>query len=193
VNATTNQVSLFPIDQTNGALMGTGVLFPLAANADPQAIVADPTGRFLYVANKGTNKVSAYLIAAANGSFAELISLGSPFPVAPGIGPVSLSVDPLGQFLYVANETSQNVSAFAIDQATGALSVIGSLVSTTSPQSIAVDLSGQFVYVANGNPDNSVSAFVIQPNGGLSNTNTVTGSPFVASSSPSAITTVGRF
>src|SRR6185295_20356350 len=96
-------------------------VLPLAAAATPLAIVADPTGRFLYVTNSGTHTVSAYLIAAVDGLLTELAS--SPFSVAPGTGPVALSADPLGRFLYVANGTSNNVSAFAIDQETGELGV----------------------------------------------------------------------
>jgi 6-phosphogluconolactonase (cycloisomerase 2 family) len=80
------------------------------------------------------------------------------------------------------------VSAFTIDQATGALSAIGSPVSAASPQSIAVDLSGRFAYVANA--FGTVSAFAInQATGELS----AVGSPFAAGLNPSAITTVGRF
>jgi 6-phosphogluconolactonase (cycloisomerase 2 family) len=106
-----------------------------------------------------------------------------------------LSADPLGQFLYVANKTSNNVSAFAINQTSGALAALtGSpfaLAPATSPQSIAVDLSGRFVYVANGTTNN-VSAFAINQTTGVLST-TVAGSPFPAGLNPSAITTVGRF
>jgi DNA-binding beta-propeller fold protein YncE len=140
------------------------------------------------VANSGTDTVSAYLIAAGNGS---LTPIGSPFLVAPGTGPVALSADPLGQFLYVANKTSNNVSAFAIDQTSGALAAIALPVSSTSPQSIAVDLSGQYVYVANGS--GTVTAFAINQTSGILGPLSVAGSPFPAGLNPSAITTVGRF
>jgi 6-phosphogluconolactonase (cycloisomerase 2 family) len=150
--------------------------------------VVDPTGRFLYVANNGTNTVSVFLIAAADGSLTEIT--GSPFPVA--LGPVSLAVDPLGKFLYVANGTSNDVSAFII-QATGALvehpNSPFALGSPTSPQSITVDLSGRFAYVANAS--GTVTAFAINQTSGL--LSAVAGSPFATGLNPSAITTVGRF
>jgi 6-phosphogluconolactonase len=190
VYETTNQVSLFPINQTTGPLMGTGVLLPLAATAAPQACVADPGGRFLYVANTGTNTVSTYLINAGTGSLTEIV--GSPFSIVPGTGPVSLSADPLGQFLYVANGSTNNVAALAIDQTSGSLSAVAgspfALAPATSPQSIAVDLSGRFAYVANAS--GTVTAFAInQTTGALS----AVGSPFPAGLNPSAIATIGRF
>ena len=45
---------------------------------------------------------------------------GSPFP-ATGTAPASLAVDPNGRFLYVVNNGSSDISVFAIDNATGAL------------------------------------------------------------------------
>jgi 6-phosphogluconolactonase (cycloisomerase 2 family) len=98
-----------------------------------------------------------------------------------------LAADPLGHFLYVANGTSNNVSAFAINPTSGALET-PSLALATSPQSIAVDLSGRFAYIANAS--GTVTAFAIhQTTGALS----AVGSPFPAGFNPSAITTVGRF
>ena len=197
VYTTTNQVSLFTITQATGALVPTGAPLPLAATAAvPRAVVVDPAGRFLYVVNNGSGPlsatVSAYTINSANGSLIEIG--GSPFSVAPGIGLLSLSADPLGQLLYVANGTTGEVSAFGINQTSGALVLLAgspfTLVPATSPQSIAVDLSARFAYVANGPPNNNVSAFAIdQTTGALS----AVGSPIAAGLSPSAITTIGRF
>src|SRR2546427_1308338 len=47
--------------------------------------------------------------------------------VSPGRGPVWMAIHPLGKFLYVVNRTSENISAFSIDAATGRLQpVVGS-------------------------------------------------------------------
>ncbi|MBI1747643.1 MAG: beta-propeller fold lactonase family protein, partial [Acidobacteria bacterium] len=47
---------------------------------------------------------------------------GSPFPA--GTNPESVTVDPTGQFAYVANAGANNVSAYTIDPDTGALTQI---------------------------------------------------------------------
>ena len=66
-----------------------------------------------------------------------------------GIVPRSVTVDPLGKFVYVANYGSNDVSAYSIGSS-GALTLIGSFTAgIASPYSVTVDPSGSFVYVAN--------------------------------------------
>ncbi len=80
-----------------------------------------------------------------------------------GANPVSIVVDPPGRFAYTANFDSNNVSAFAINSATGALApVAGSPFATHGhgPLSVRVAPSGRFAYVTNFNAD-SVSIFAI--------------------------------
>ena len=64
---------------------------------------------FVYVANAGSNNVSAYRIAE-NGALTPVA--GSPFPA--GSDPRCLAVDLFGLFVYVANAASNNVSAYSI-------------------------------------------------------------------------------
>ena len=69
VNAVTGQLR-----QSGYALAGTG----------PQSVTVDPSGKFAYVANNGSNDVSAYAINASSGALASIgtVAAGtSPFPV----------------------------------------------------------------------------------------------------------------
>src|ERR1700682_1085457 len=71
----------------------------------------DPVG-FAYVTSLGSSgNVSAYNIEGSTGALTPV--QGSPFSA--GTTPVSVAVTPAGQFLYVANYASNNVSAFSID------------------------------------------------------------------------------
>ncbi len=65
-------------------------------------------------------------------------STGSPF--ATGTNPYSVSIDPTGDFVYVANDQSANVSEFTLNSTTGVLSpVMGSPVAAGSnPDFIAI-------------------------------------------------------
>src|SRR6266853_3744637 len=62
-------------------------------------------GRFLYVANGGSNSISAYVIDAKSGALTPVG--GSPFPA--GSVPSSIAVDPSGKFAYVSNQADGTV------------------------------------------------------------------------------------
>jgi 6-phosphogluconolactonase len=103
------------------------------------------------------------------------------------------------EFAYVANHYSDNVSVYAIDAGTGALTQIkGSPFATGyGPYGVAIDRSGKFAYVANngtasGKPG-SVSAFTISPRTGA--LVSVQGSPFTAGTNPlaAAISPDGKY
>jgi YVTN family beta-propeller protein len=60
-------------------------------------------------------------------------------PVAAGDGPQSIDISPDGRHAYVANTTSDDVSALVIDAGTGALSPVGpALPAGDGPVGIAV-------------------------------------------------------
>ncbi len=145
---------------------------------------------FAYVANAGSNNVSAYSIDASTGALTALT--GSPFPA--GSFPQSVTIDPTGKFAYVANGASNSVSAYAMDASTGAMTAIPSspFAAGTGPISVTVDPTGKFAYVVNHNSDN-VSAYRIDASTGA--LTAITGSPFAAGSMPSAVTTdpTGKF
>ena len=85
---------------------------------------------------------------------------GSPF-ASTGTTPVAAVVDPNGTYLYVANNGSNNVSVYSIDNATGALTSAGEPIAAgNGPFAVLVDPADQFLYVANMK-DNTVSVFVI--------------------------------
>jgi 6-phosphogluconolactonase (cycloisomerase 2 family) len=157
------------------------------AFAYANSVTVDPSGRFAYVANEGTNDVAAYTIDASTGALTAMS--GSPF--AAETNPYSVAVDPSGRFLYVANNGSYDISGFAINSSTGALTALnGSPFSTgttsAGPVSVTVDPTGQFVYVANNSLFNgSVSALTIDPvTGGLTS---VPNSPFADTEDPGSV------
>jgi len=107
------------------------------------------------------------------------------------IGFVCLAAPLRAQFAYVANITSNNVSAYSIG-ANGALTPVpGSPFATFAPTSVAVDPKGKFAYAANES-SNNVSAYSIGANGALT---PVPGSPFAAGSAPFsvAVDPTGKF
>jgi 6-phosphogluconolactonase len=83
------------------------------------ALVVTARAEFAYVVNQLSNNVSAYRIGE-NGALTPVP--GSPFPT--GTLPLSVAVDPLGKFVYVANGgSSNNISAYRIGE-NGALTPV---------------------------------------------------------------------
>ncbi|RFC36553.1 MAG: Lactonase, 7-bladed beta-propeller [Candidatus Nitrotoga sp. LAW] len=74
---------------------------------------------FAYVANQGSNNVSAYTIDAGTGTLTPVA--GSPFTA--GMAPTSVTISPNGAFAYVAN-IGGGGSAYAINAVTGALTPV---------------------------------------------------------------------
>ncbi len=148
---TVGSVSMYTINATTGALASIGTI---AAGTNPGSMVVDPAGKFVYVANPGSNDVSMYTINATTGA---LTSIGT---IATGTGPVSIGVDPASKFAYVVNFNSGDVSMYTINATTGALTSTGTIAAGQFPTSIAVHPSGNFAYVTNSG-SNDVSIYSI--------------------------------
>ena len=117
-NSGSNNVSMYTINGTTGALTSIGTI---AAGTGPASVAVDPTGKFAYVANSGSNDVSMYTLDSTTGA---LTLTGS---VAAGSSPSSIAIHPSGKFAYVTNSGSNNVSMYSIDATTGALTLIGTI------------------------------------------------------------------
>jgi 6-phosphogluconolactonase len=115
----------------------------------------------------------------------------SPFPDT-GLRPPSITFDPSGQYTFVSNSGSQNVSVFSVNPATGQLSPIGTPISAgTAPGDLITDATGAHLYVEDGLA-NVLYAYGIADDGTLSPFSPPT---FPSAYSPSypALSPNGRF
>jgi len=152
-----SSIEVFRLDQGTGVPISppVSVALPVGGFVD---VAAEPSGRFAYVStgnNPGT--LIAYSIDQTTGA---LTSIGS---VPSGNTPFGMAIDPTGRFVYVANRNSHNVSAYAINPRTGALTAVpGQPFSAggNTPNSVTVDRTGRFAYTANQG-DNTISIFTI--------------------------------
>ena len=186
-NSGSNNVFGYMIS-TNGALT-TIIGSPFSGVTAPSAVTVSANATFVYVTNQGgANSVSAFTV---NSTTAEL-TLVANSPFAAGINPSAVTVSPNGNFLYVANGGSNNVSAFTIDGATGALTSPATIAAGTSPSGVSIDPNGLFLYVTNSG-SNNVSAYTITAGtGALTPVSGALGNPFSAGATPSGIATPGR-
>jgi 6-phosphogluconolactonase (cycloisomerase 2 family) len=167
-----NFVIPLKLDSNSGAL--SRVAAPVAVGAS--WVLADPSGRFLYVGNGASNTISAFKIDPAVGTLTAVA--GAPFTITNGAGQgdsFTSAIDPTGNYLYVASYVGSNVSVYTIDHSSGQLAPINGSPFPTgpAPNAVVTEPLGRFVYVSD---DSGVSAFRIDAaNGTLT---AVTGSPF---------------
>jgi 6-phosphogluconolactonase len=165
-----NDISLFDI-ASNGGLTEVTPRTSLGSFASqPQLLLMDSAGAFLYVMNTGSNNISVFSIDSGTGALAQVA--GSPFGI--GAPPLNMVLAPSGNFLYVslASQPSGLIATYSVTA--GQLT----LVSTAStdglnPYGLAVNSAGTYLYTAN-TTSNSLSVFTIDSSGGLAQ---VQGSP----------------
>jgi len=91
-------------------------------------IVIAPSGKFLYVSNRGHDSVVVYTIDQEKGILAPVQWVASQ-----GKQPRFLTLDPAGKYLYVANENSDAIVPFKVNPTTGKLKPTGQVIKTGSP------------------------------------------------------------
>lgn len=140
-NELTSSVTAFAYDPANGDLneIHTVSTLPQAVKGNSTAeIVVHPSGRFLYVSNRGHDSIAILSIDEETG---RLTPTGH-HPTG-GKTPRNFNIDPTGAFLLAANQSSNSLSAFRIDPATGALTPALATVSIPSPVCVRFLPAGQ--------------------------------------------------
>ena len=94
----------------------------------PADIHVSPSGRTLYVSNRGHNSIAVFSVAESTGALAldQVISTD-------GDWPRNFSLDPTGRWLLVANQRSDSIVVFRRDQKSGRLTPTRQRIALPSP------------------------------------------------------------
>jgi 6-phosphogluconolactonase len=124
-----------------GSMTQQGVVSTLpAADSAEQGgaeIVLHPSGKFLYVSNRGNSNTIAIFRINTDG-----LPVSAGHVSSYGTAPRFFNIDPSGKFLIAANQGSGGLVTFSIDPASGALSRVGSSVSVPAPVSFVFAPAG---------------------------------------------------
>jgi 6-phosphogluconolactonase (cycloisomerase 2 family) len=189
-----SSVTSFSIDLSTGLLTANGGSVP--TGSVPSAMLLTPSGTVSFIANSGSNNISAYTVKTDG----TLTAAGSTQPA--GTTPLSMAMDSAGHFLFVANQglqidpNSGTISVFAVSNTTltevpGSPFVVAApgAPGGTGPSGVAVTPDGKFLYVAN-QFDSTVSKFSVDASGVLTRGPVV---PVGATPATLAITADGGF
>ena len=128
-------------------------------------LAVDPSGNFLFVANRVSGQIQPFSVNATSGALTPLLQTSVP-------GVIAFAESPLGGYLYAY--ASNGTAVYSIDPTSGALT----LVQTTSGfgcgfGQMTIDRSGRFLY---GFASYGISACQIDPSSGM--LTPLSGSPF---------------
>ena len=165
-------VNIWSRNQNSGLISpSSGSPFETGALTSSVSVTAD--GKFLFVPQYETGRVSAYTV---NGDGTLTGVAGS--PVTAGNAPSRVAADPQDRFFFVLNSGAYNggpanVQAFTLDETTGAISEVpNSTFTVFAVGEIRVDASGKFLYGIGGQ---TMVWSIDQTTGALT---PVSGSPF---------------
>lgn len=132
INELDSTITAFAYDSEQGRLSTLETISTLPAGFEGESYCADihvhPNGQFIYGSNRGHNSVAVVSFDAETGKMALLQteSVG-------GDWPRNFTLDPSGRFLLVANQRSDNIVVFRIDQEKGLLTPTGHQLDTPTP------------------------------------------------------------
>ena len=120
LNELTSTVSVFYFDPETGSMKVGKTISTLPTNFDginsTAEIRTNASGTFLYVSNRGDNSIAQYAINSEDGNLTAVTWISSG-----GKTPRNFEIDPTGQWLFAANQNSDNIVLFRIDENTGQL------------------------------------------------------------------------
>jgi 6-phosphogluconolactonase len=141
-----------------------GVVKP---SAGPRHFVFQPNGRWVYVINEMQSAITAFDYDEKTGALTEFQTVPTlPATFTGSNTAAEITIHPNGKFLYGSNRGDNSIAVYAIDGATGKLTLIEhqSTLGKT-PRHFGIDPTGQFHLAANQDSD-TVVVFRIDPNTG---------------------------
>ncbi|MET0536173.1 MAG: beta-propeller fold lactonase family protein [Steroidobacter sp.] len=159
----TGEVYTYGIDANTGALTEVANS-RIATGIGTFDVILHPSGKFAFVQHLLDGRISAYAIDQTTGALTA--SAGSPFAAGFNLG-APLMMHPSGRFLYQLEaffSAAGAIVAFRIDEATGALTLIGRSAPTGQLSThFAMDPAGRFIYAnaSSANLTGTVFAFRI--------------------------------
>lgn len=184
----TNAIYAYAIDPRTGGLTPTGL--PTDLFCTPVGLAVHPSGTWLYTpCPDGAPGVYGFQISPVTGALTPLP--GSPYPTG-GLRPVTITMDSSGQFAFVSNNQSGNISIFSANPLSGQLTAVGTPVPAgPAPDWTITDRSGKYLYVMD-DLKSEIYAYSIGSGGALTHFSP----PFfqgVSSPEISAVSSNGKF
>lgn len=149
-----NIVAQFTLDGVQGKLVAnTPPSVSPPAGAGPRHLAFLPGEKFAFGVNELQSSVTGYSFDKATGRLAVLQTVSSlPAGFTNANTGAEIAVHPGGGFVYASNRGHDSIATFAVNAATGTLTLVGhEPTGGQTPRSFAVDPGGKYLFAANQN------------------------------------------
>ena len=154
-----DKVFVYRFDARTGSLTPNDPAFvTVAPGSGPRHPVFHPNGRWVYVVTEIASTVLAFEWDGAQGSLRQFQTVSAlPAGYAGTSVSAEIALHPNGRFLYVSNRGDDSIATFAIDGASGRLTLLGHVPSGgKTPRNFAFDPSGRWIIATNHGSNNAV-------------------------------------
>jgi 6-phosphogluconolactonase len=167
-----DQVLAYKLDAAKGLVANDPPFARIDPGSGPRHLAFRPDGRFVYVVNELSSKVTALRFDGRRGTMEPVQSVSTlPEGFTGTNSTAEIAVHPNAQFVYASNRGHNSVAIFRIDRAKGTLEPVDR-VSTggKTPRNFTIDPSGKFLLAANQETGNVVQFSIEQKTGTLTPT-----------------------
>jgi 6-phosphogluconolactonase (cycloisomerase 2 family) len=163
----TDQLHRFTTSSTAPFLaVGNPEAYKLEPGSGPRHLTFHPNGKFAYLINELSGKVTIFHYADGNLKPVQYIASDTSSGVG-GKGSADIHVSPDGKFLYASNRANtDNIAIFRINATDGKLTVVGFQPTGRHPRNFIITPNGKYLLVANMN-SNNIQVFEINRRTGL--------------------------
>lgn len=175
-----DQVLIYRLDLEQGALRPNDPpSAPLPAGSGPRHLAFHPSAPYAYVINELGSTMTTLAWDGANGTLRPIQTVSTlPSDFAGRSHCADVHVAPSGRFVYGSNRGHDSIVIFAVDPATGTLTLVGhESTRGQTPRNFAIDPTGTFLLAANQGTDTIVTFRIDGETGRLAPTGPVTSVP----------------
>lgn len=162
-----DQVVIYSLDRSTGALTNTGNPFKATPGFGPRHLAFHPNGKHAFVIHEMASQLSSCSWDSATGTMTEIQHLSTlPADFSGNTSTAEVLVHPNGKFVYGSNRGHDSISVFGFDAATGKLTLTGhASTKGQTPRNFRIDPTGSYLLAQNQGSD-SIYSFRIDANTG---------------------------
>ncbi|MGY8667374.1 lactonase family protein [Bradyrhizobium sp. UFLA05-109] len=168
-NLGSDQVLAFAFNATTGELTPSDPpVYKVPEKSGPRHFVFHPNGKYIYLIHELNGDVAVFSYEAKTGAWNEIqrtTALPEGFTGKPWAADIHVTPD--GRFLYASERTTNTLTAYKIDPASGKLTTVGTVPTEKQPRGFNIDPTGRYL-AAVGELSDGMSVYAIdQASGAL--------------------------